>query len=58
MNKVQEEYEESKRTSKNLKSLYEGKLTALEEEHEDEFDNLRIKHKEMKTELEKKWNDL
>jgi len=38
LNKVQDEYEECKRTAKSLKGYYDSKLTNLENEHEDEID--------------------
>lgn len=35
--KVQDEYEDSKKTANNLKNIYEKKLDSQENEHEDEI---------------------
>ena len=56
--KVQQEYEESKRTSKELKSEYEEKLRGLEVEHDYEIENAKTIHFNKKIELDDQWVDL
>ena len=56
--KVQEEYQDSKKTAKNLEEIYEKKLDQQENEHEDEIFEIKEKHKKDKTQLEKDWAEL
>ena len=58
LNKVQKEFEESKKTAANLRVEYESKLEDRENDHEDEINNIKMKHKDMKMELEGKWRGL
>lgn len=55
---MQEEYEDSKKTAKNLQDIYEKKLDSQENEHEDEIFDIKEKHKKDKTILETQWKDL
>jgi hypothetical protein len=44
LQKVQVEYEDSKKTADGLKQMYEEKLTQQEDEHESEINDLKLKH--------------
>ena len=44
LGKVQEEYEDSKKTADGLKMMYEEKLTQQEDEHEIEINGNKLKH--------------
>lgn len=46
LNKVQDEFEECKRTANGLKVYYDQKLDVLDTEHEDEIDLINMKHKD------------
>jgi hypothetical protein len=56
--KVQDEYQDSKKTAKNLQDIYEKKLDQQENEHEDEIFEIKEKHKKDKQQLESDWAEL
>ena len=55
LNKVQEEYDESKKTSKDLKFNYKERLVILEGEHSQEIDDYQVQHIDQKYALQKKF---
>jgi hypothetical protein len=58
LNKVQDEYEECKRTASANKKHKDHQLVSLDEEHEDEIDEIKDKHRRGVTELEKELKKL
>lgn len=52
LGKVQDEYEDSKRTADGLKTMYEEKLTQQEDEHEAEISELKALYKSEQEKLE------
>ena len=58
LNKVQEEFEESKRTAEKLREEYLEKLDNLDVGHEEEIDRIKMKHKDISRELQNKMKEL
>lgn len=52
LGKVQDEYEDSKRTADGLKTMYEEKLTQQEDEHEAEITELKAIYRQEREKLE------
>jgi len=58
LNKVQDEFEECKRTANGLRVYYDGKLEVLDTEHNDEVDLIKMKHKDQVDLLDKQQKEL
>jgi len=58
LKKVQQEYEDSKKTATNLTDIYERKLNAQEEEHEEEIFEIEFKKEQENKRLDAKMAEL
>ncbi len=58
LQKVQAEYEDSKRTAKQLQDIYEKKLDSQENEHEEEIVDINGKHTGDRELLKEQWDKL